>query len=313
MKLARWQANSSTETGWGTVLGEEVLDLRHLWPGGLLALLGRASDKPVDSPPAASPSGNRGSTPALAELRVPLAEAQLLAPLDPPSFRDFYAFEAHVRSARKRRGLEMVPEWYEIPVFYFSNTASIVGPDAPIRKPPETRELDFELEIAVVIGREGRDIPIAEADAHIGGFTILNDWSARDVQRQEMKVGLGPAKGKDFATSIGPYLVTPDELEPHLLPDRSRGKRYHLTMTATVNGREYSRGNARDMHWTFAAMIAHASRNALLRPGDLIGSGTVGTGCITEFPDGTFPWLQPGDEVTLEIEGLGRLTNKVVD
>ncbi len=229
-----------------------------------------------------------------------------------PSFRDFYAFEAHVRNARKRRGLDMVPEWYDAPVFYFSNTASIVGPDAPVRKPPETNELDYELEIAVVIGREGGDIAIADADEHIAGFTILNDWSARDIQRREMKVGLGPAKGKDFATSIGPYLVTPDELDDRVLPDEGRGRRYDLTMTACVNGREISRGNARDMHWTFAELIAHASQNTRLLPGDLIGSGTVGTGCLTEFPAGTYPWLQVGDEVTLEIERLGRLSSRVL-
>lgn len=228
------------------------------------------------------------------------------------SFRDFYAFEQHVRNARKRRGLDMVPEWYDAPAFYFSNAACIVGPDMPIRKPPETNELDYELEIAVVIGKEGGDIAVEEADSYILGYTILNDWSARDIQRQEMKVGLGPAKGKDFATSIGPSLVTPDELEPYLLPDRSRGNRYKLTMTASVNGCEYSRGNASDMRWTFAELIAQASRNTVLKPGDLIGSGTVGTGCITEFPEGTYPWLQPGDVVRLEIEGLGTLTNVIV-
>ncbi len=228
-----------------------------------------------------------------------------------PSFRDFYAFEAHVRSARKRRGLEMVAEWYDAPAFYFSNTASIVGNREIIRKPVETNELDYELEIAVVIGQDGGDIRVEEADSYIAGFTILNDWSARDIQRNEMKVGLGPAKGKDFATSIGPYLVTPDELEDRVLPDASRGKRYDLLMTATVNGKEYSRGNARDMHWTFAELIAHASRNTVLKAGDLIGSGTVGTGCITEFPEGTYPWLQPGDLVRLEIEKLGALENRV--
>jgi fumarylacetoacetate (FAA) hydrolase len=244
--------------------------------------------------------------------RVPMAQVDIGAPIVPTSFRDFYAFEEHVRNARKKRGLEMLPEWYAAPAFYFSNTASIVGPEAAIRKPPETNELDYELELAVVIGREGRDIPVEEADSYVAGFTILNDWSARDIQRREMKVGLGPAKGKDFATSIGPYLVTPDELEAHVLPDRSRGKRYDLTMTARVNGEEYSRGNASATHWTFAELIAHASRNTVLVPGDLIGSGTVGTGCITEFPDGVHPWLQPGDVVELEIEGLGVLRNPVV-
>jgi fumarylacetoacetate (FAA) hydrolase len=228
-----------------------------------------------------------------------------------PSFRDFYAFEAHVRNARRRRGLDMVPEWYDAPAFYFSNTACIVGHLAAIRKPVETNELDYELEIAVVIGRKGGNIPVEEADDYIAGFTILNDWSARDIQRREMRVGLGPAKGKDFATSIGPYLVTPDELEDRVLPDRSRGKRYDLTMTASVNGREYSRGNASEMHWTFAELISRASRNTVLKPGDLIGSGTVGTGCVTEFPDGTFPWLERGDVVRLEIERLGVLENRV--
>jgi fumarylacetoacetate (FAA) hydrolase len=227
-----------------------------------------------------------------------------------PSFRDFYAFEEHVRNARKRRGLDMVPEWYDAPVFYFSNTAGIVGPDAPIRKPPGTNELDYELELAVVIGKEGGDIPVEEADSYIAGFTILNDWSARDIQRHEMKVGLGPAKGKDFATSIGPCLVTPDELEDRIV-DRTHGCRYDLTMTAAVNGQEYSRGNAKDMRWTFAELIACASRNTVLKPGDLIGSGTVGTGCITEFPEGTYPWLQAGDVVRLEIERLGVLENTV--
>ena len=249
---------------------------------------------------------------ASGSFRERLETVDLLAPVDPPSFRDFYAFEQHVRNARKKRGLEMVPEWYDAPVFYFSNTAGIVGPDAPIRKPPETNELDYELEIAVVIGREGRGISVAEADSYIAGLTILNDWSARDIQRQEMKVGLGPAKGKDFATSIGPYLVTPDELADRIT-DTSRGNRYDLTMTAHVNGVEYSRGNAKEMRWTFAELIAQAAKNTVLKPGDLIGSGTVGTGCITEFPDGTYPWLQPGDVVRLEIERLGVLENSVYE
>lgn len=243
--------------------------------------------------------------------RYPLGSVTLLPPVEPGSFRDFYAFETHVRNARKKRGLEMLPEWYDAPVFYFSNIASILGADAPIRKPPDTNELDYELEIGVLIGKEGSDIPVEEADSYIAGFTIINDWSARDIQRKEMKVGLGPAKGKDFATSIGPYLVTPDELEEKLLSDRSRGNRYDLAMTASVNGKEISRGNASEMNWTFAELIAHASRNTTLRPGDLLGSGTVGTGCLTEFPEGTHPWLQPGDAVRLEVEGLGVLENRI--
>jgi fumarylacetoacetate (FAA) hydrolase len=319
MKLAHFVDTRTDTACLGIVHGDELIDVRVAWPLGLTDIeiapslteticTNLQSGSLYDLPEALGQLGPGD----LAEWRHNLCEAQLLEPIIPRSFRDFYAFEAHVKNARKRRGLEMVPEWYEVPVFYFSNAASIVGPDVPIRKPPETNELDYELEWAVVIGKEGRDVPVEEADDHIAGFTILNDWSARDIQRREMKVGLGPAKGKDFATSIGPYLVTPDELAGRIV-DRSRGKQYDLTMTATVNGQEYSRGNTRAMNWTFAELIAQASRSALLRTGDLIGSGTVGTGCITEFPEGTYPWLQPGDVVTLEVERLGALTNQVVE
>jgi fumarylacetoacetate (FAA) hydrolase len=315
----------------GLVCGDEVVDLRAMARLGLssdLEMLQGAAGMLGGDPPTqfvllglvtgdlhkAAERIQAAPARRLSEWTQPLTGTTLLAPVQPGSFRDFYAFEEHVRNARRRRGLDMVPEWYEAPTFYFSNVASILGPGAPMRKPPETNELDYELEIAAVIGhapKECCDVAVEEADGFIAGFTILNDWSARDVQRREMKVGLGPAKGKDFATSIGPYLVTPDELEECVLPDRSRGKRYDLAMTASVNGKEYSHGNARDMRWTFAELIAHASRNTTLRPGDLIGSGTVGTGCITEFPEGTHPWLQPGDVVRLEIEGLGVLENTV--
>jgi len=218
-----------------------------------------------------------------------LAEVDLRPPVQhPPSVRDFYAFEQHVKTARALRGQEVPPEWYEIPVFYFSNPAAIYGPEDQIPKPPDTNELDYELEVAAVIGAHGR----------IGGFTIMNDWSARDLQRAEMKVGLGPAKGKDFATSIGPILVTPDEF------DGSRG-----AMTARVNGEERSRGDLSDMHHSWDAIVAHATRNTHLRPGDILGSGTVGTGCILEHGDGR--WLQTGDVVELEVEGIGVLRNRV--
>jgi fumarylacetoacetate (FAA) hydrolase len=319
MKLAHFMDLRSQTSCLGIVQGEEIIDIRVAWPLGLTdieiapslteTICTNLQSGALYDLPGALKQLSAGDFP---EWRHPVESTTFLEPVIPRSFRDFYAFEAHVKNARKRRGLEMVPEWYEAPAFYFSNTAGIVGPNTPIRKPPETNELDFELEWAVVIGREGRDIPVEEADDYVAGFTVLNDWSARDVQRREMKVGLGPAKGKDFATSIGPYLVTPDELADRVV-DRSRGKRYDLTMTATVNGREYSCGNARDMNWTFAELIAHASRNTVLRPGELLGSGTVGTGCITEFPEGTYPWLQPGDEVRLEVERLGALTNRVVE
>jgi fumarylacetoacetate (FAA) hydrolase len=218
-----------------------------------------------------------------------LDEVALRPPvLHPPSVRDFYAFEQHVRTARARRGLEVPREWYELPVFYFSNPAAIYGPGDEIPAPPETNELDYELEVAAIIG----------ADGLIGGFTIMNDWSARDLQRAEMKVGLGPSKGKDFATSLGPIVVTPDEF------DGSTG-----AMVARVNGEERSRGELGDMHHSWAAIVAHAARNTRLIPGDVLGSGTVGSGCILEHGDGR--WLRGRDVVELEVEGIGILRNVV--
>ena len=238
---------------------------------------------------------------------------RLLAPIPrPPSVRDFYAFEQHVRTARERRGLQMEPDWYELPVFYFSNPASIIGDGDDVAIPVGCDELDFELEIAAVVGRDGRDLDPASATEHIAGFTIMNDWSARDLQRREMKLNLGPAKGKDFATTLGPYLVTPDELR-----DVVSGKAYDLAMTAAVNGREYSRASFADIYWSFGELVAYASRGAWLRAGDVVGSGTCGTGCILELalvhgPE-RFPWLSPGDVVSLSVERLGSITNRVVE
>jgi fumarylacetoacetate (FAA) hydrolase len=220
-----------------------------------------------------------------------LADVRLRAPIPrPPSVRDFYAFERHVKAARAQRGLEVAPEWYRIPVFYFSNPAAILGPDDDVTFPEESSARDYELEAAVVIGAEGS----------IAGFTIMNDWSARDLQKMEMAVGLGPAKGKDFATSLGPVVVTPDELGD-----------LRLEMLARVNGEERSRGNLADMHWSWDDLVAHAARNTRLVPGDVLGSGTVGTGCILEHGDGR--WLRPGDLVELEIEGIGVLHNRVAE
>ncbi|MDF2679538.1 MAG: fumarylacetoacetase [Brevibacillus sp.] len=243
--------------------------------------------------------------------RLTMEEVQLGSPLPRPgSFRDFYAFEAHVKTARAQRGLEMVPEWYEFPVFYFSNAAAFSGPEAVIRRPKATQWLDYELEVACVIGKAGVNISVEQAAEHIAGYCILNDWSARDVQREEVKVGLGPAKGKDFATSMGPWLVTPDELENARVTGE-RGDRYDLWMVARVNGVEYSRGNLKDLHFTFAEMIARASADCPLYPGDVIGSGTVGTGCILELGADRYGWLAPGDVVELEVERLGILRNRI--
>jgi 2-keto-4-pentenoate hydratase/2-oxohepta-3-ene-1,7-dioic acid hydratase in catechol pathway len=226
----------------------------------------------------------------------------------PPAFRDFYAFEQHVKTARARRGLGMVPAWYEIPVFYFSNPNALVGHDAPVYAPAECAELDYELELGIVIGRGGRDIAPERAWDHVAGFTILNDLSARDLQRKEMPVGLGPAKAKDFATAVGPWLATHDELA-----DCIAGERLTLEMIARVNGRELSRGNVASLHHSIPRLIAQASRDAELVPGDLIGTGTVGTGCILELgADHTGGWLKPGDVVELEIERLGVLRTRIV-
>ncbi|MBP2242318.1 fumarylacetoacetate (FAA) hydrolase [Cytobacillus eiseniae] len=238
----------------------------------------------------------------------PLQAVELKAPLpQPKSLRDFYAFEEHVKVARGNRGLEMVPEWYEMPVFYFSNHLAIRGPNEKIARPKKCQWLDYELEIACVIGKEGSDIKAENADEYIFGYCILNDWSARDLQRKEMKVGLGPAKGKDFATSIGPYIVTKDELDPYLIENR-----YDLRMTASVNGIQLSEGNMREIYYSFGEMIERASEGVTLYPGEIIGSGTVGSGCILELGTDVHRWLEPGDEVELEIAALGVLKNVII-
>jgi fumarylacetoacetate (FAA) hydrolase len=259
---------------------------RHLqrgWPGRI------EGDRVIQLAAQTLQSFFSGGGSAREHAEYPLDEVELRPPvLHPPSVRDFYAFEQHVKTARANRGLEVPPEWYEIPVFYFSNPAAIFGPDDEIPYPHETNELDYELEVAAIIG----------ADGAIGGFTVMNDWSARDLQRKEMKVGLGPAKGKDFATSLGPIVVTPDEF------DGSEGE-----MVGRVNGEERSRGNLRDLNWPWERLLEQAARNTHLLPGDVIGSGTVGTGCILELGDGR--WLRPGDEVELEVEGLGVLRNRI--
>lgn len=238
----------------------------------------------------------------------PLNEVRLIAPLpNPKSFRDFYAFEQHVKSARENRGLKMIPEWYQIPVFYFSNHLAIKGPEDKISKPIECNWLDYELEIACIIGKQGRNITAGEAEDYIFGYCILNDWSARDLQRKEMKVGLGPAKGKDFATSIGPWIVSKDEMEPLRL-----GKGYDISMKARINGILLSEGNMKDIYYSFGEMVERASAGVTLYPGEIIGSGTVGTGCILELGTEVHRWLQPGDEVEMEIDKLGVLKNSIV-
>jgi fumarylacetoacetate (FAA) hydrolase len=259
------------------------LDLERGWPGRI------DGDRVIQLAAQTLQSYFTGGAQAREHAEYPLVDVLLRAPvLRPPAVRDFYAFEQHVKTARALRGLDVAPEWYEQPVFYFSNPAAIFGPEDEVPYPEGTEELDYELEVAAIIGAEGA----------IGGFTVMNVWSARDLQRLEMKVGLGPAKGKDFATSLGPVLVTPDEL------DGSSGR-----MVARVNGEERSRGELGDMHFSWERIVSHAARNTRLLPGDVLGSGTVGTGCILELADGR--WLQPGDVVELEVEGIGVLRNTV--
>lgn len=230
---------------------------------------------------------------------------------NPPTIRDFYAFEQHVKAARAKRNVGMIPEWYEIAVFYFSNTSALYGTDEPVPYPRHSNELDFELEMAAVIGREGQDISASEAPAYIAGYMVMNDWSARDLQRHEMKMNLGPAKGKDFATSLGPWLVTPDELA-----DKRTGtggqERYELAMTGRINGDQLTADNASTMYFSFPQMIERASQHVRLRPGDIVGSGTCGTGCILELGTERHRWLRPGDVVEMEIERLGVLRNTIV-
>jgi fumarylacetoacetate (FAA) hydrolase len=253
----------------------------------------------------------------------PVYTYELLAPVPhPASCRDGYAFRQHVASARRNRGLEMIKEFDQYPIFYFTNHQAIYGPGPIYCMPDHLEKLDFELEMAIVIGKQGRNIKAADADSSIKGYTIMNDMSARTLQMEEMLLNLGPAKGKDFATIIGPWLVTPDELEQYKIAPKPGhvGNAYNLDMTCKVNNIEVSRGNMADMDWTFAEIIERASYGCNLYPGDVIGSGTVGTGCFLEL-NGTgllndknyIPqWLQPGDEVEMEITGLGILKNTIV-
>ena len=229
--------------------------------------------------------------------------------LQPPTFRDFYAFERHVGTMWRRRDMEIPEAWYRLPIFYFSNVSEIRGPGDPVWAPRGSEELDYELEVAAIVDTPVRDLDATRGTDAIGGYLILNDWSARDLQREETTVRLGPAKGKDFASTIGPWLVTPDELA-----DARSGKGFDLAMTARVNDQECSRGTWSSAHFSFGEMIERASADVRLRPGDLIGSGTVGTGCLLEVRDDTLGrYLQPGDTVTLAIERLGALTTQVVE
>jgi 2-keto-4-pentenoate hydratase/2-oxohepta-3-ene-1,7-dioic acid hydratase in catechol pathway len=226
-------------------------------------------------------------------------EVRLLAALpNPASVRDFYAFEAHVKRGFEKRGEPMPAEWYQIPVYYRSGHHNIIGTGQDVIWPSFSEKFDYELELAAVIGRQGSNIPASQAADYIAGFTVMNDFSARDIQRQEMKVRLGPAKGKEWSTALGPYLVTPNEI----------GDPYNLRMTARINGELWSEGNSASMYWKFEQMIEFLAKDDTIYPGDVIGSGTVGTGCGLELDR----WVKRGDLMELEIEKIGVLRNRVV-
>jgi fumarylacetoacetate (FAA) hydrolase len=255
---------------------------------------------------------------------VRINDVQLIAPVPfPASCRDGYAFRSHVEAARRNRKVEMIPEFDQFPVFYFTNHHSIYGPGEIRCMPDHFEKLDFELEAAIVICKHGRNIKAAEADEYIGGLMIMNDMSARTLQMDEMKLNLGPAKGKDFATIIGPWLVTLDELQDFEVPPKEShiGKSWNLEMKCWVNDVQVSESNLSDMDWTFAEIIERASYGADLYPGDVIGSGTVGTGCFLELngtgklndPNYTEQWLKPNDVVEMEITALGKLGSTIVE
>jgi fumarylacetoacetate (FAA) hydrolase len=228
--------------------------------------------------------------------------------LRPPSLRDFYAFERHVGTMWSRRGGEIPEAWFRLPIFYFSNVSEIRGPGDPVWAPNASEELDYELEVAALVDTPARDLGLDRAEEVIGGYMIMNDWSARDLQREETTVRLGPAKGKDFATTLGPWLVTPDELA-----DRRSGNGFELEMTATVNGTETSRGSWASVHFSFGQMLERASSDVQLRAGDVLGSGTVGGGSLLEIREETLGrYLEPGDEVVLRIERLGELRSPII-
>ena len=296
MKLARYRSTRDGSTWVGLVAEELVTPVADgAGRAGQDRLLAIAMRRPTVPPGVGEPE--------------PLDRVQLLTPVpEPPSIRDFYAFEAHVATARRTRGLDMEPDWYELPVFYFTNPAAVLGPDATVRVPAGTAELDYELEVAAVVGADCEEVEAGEWIHVLAGYTIMNDWSARDLQRREMKLGLGPSKGKDFATSLGPVLVTPEEL-------LGRDGAPHGVMVARVNGEEWSRGELADLHFGWGELLAHASRSTRLRAGDVIGSGTVGTGCILELGlvhgRDRYPWLTPGDEVVLEVQGIGTLAGRI--
>lgn len=299
MRIARIEIDGTTRVG--VVDGDRVqpLDARTTveevlaaTPDGRTALVGNAAE-----------GGPR-----------PLSEVRLLAPVRPPTLRDYITFEEHLEGSLKLLGRTTPPAaWYDQPLFYFSNTNAVIGPDDPVEVPPGCRKLDFELELAAVVGKPGKDLSPEQAAEHIAGYTLFNDWSARDLMEPVIPAGLGPVKGKDFANTLGPWIVTADELAPHRRDDRLA-----LEMHAEVNGVPLPGGGdtSANMAWSFEEIVAYASRGAELRTGDVLAAGTCGTGCLLELwahlGDEAPPPLRPGDVVTLVVEHIGAVSNRVV-
>jgi fumarylacetoacetate (FAA) hydrolase len=335
MKLVTFRTDAHDRGG--VLAGDVVIDLAHAFSwhehrqgrrcdaAHVADVYGKGVLGFVENAGAARPAADaivaaleKKEVPAAFEGRIlsyALRDVTLRAPIPkPPSMRDGYAFRQHVETARRNRGMEMIPEFDQFPVFYFTNHQAVLGPgDVPVRK-AHLERLDFELEAAIVVGKKGRDLSVAAADEAIFGMTIMNDWSARALQMEEMKLNLGPAKGKDFATSLGPWLVTIDELSAHAKKS-DKGTSFDLGMRASVNGQPLSKGNVKDMSWTFAQILERASYGVTLFPGDVVGSGTCGTGCLLELNGSKVTdnlWLKAGDRVVLEIDGLGQLENRVV-
>ena len=300
MKFATWDNGGLVTAG---IVGEHGL---HALPPGVTVL---------DLVRAGLPAALEAGTAARSAPAVPVAEVRLLPPLAAPTVRDFVAFEEHVEGvvASVGDGTDVVPEWYQAPTFYFTNPYALIGAHDDVPVPPGSQLLDFELEVALVVARDGASLSPEQAAEHVFGYTILNDWSARDLQRREMKVSLGPAKGKDSATTLGPWLVTADELEPYRDPDGFLA----LDMRVSVNGIEVGQDLLSNMGWPFEELIAYASRGTEVRAGDVLGSGTCGNGgCLAELwgrrGELSPPPLQPGDVVEMAVEGIGAIRNRVI-
>ncbi len=333
MKLVTYRAGSDLRAGF--ILGDRIVDIErglraldasggkipspadvtHRYGSTVVDLIARGSMDRVREVEVAAINSRLAECVDEQSTYLPIGSTSLAAPIpEPPSMRDGYAFRQHVETARRNRGLEMIPEFDQFPVFYFTNHLGVTGPGDVYVEEQHCERLDYELEAAVVLGSSGRTFTVKQADDAIFGLLIMNDWSARALQMEEMKLSLGPAKGKDFATSLGPHLVTVDELAPYTR-QTDRGRVFDLGMRAFVNGTHLSTGNLSNMTWTFAEIIARASYGVSLRAGEVIGSGTCGTGCLLELNGSKVTnnlWLKPGDEVVLEVDHLGKLVNRIV-